>query len=472
MVLWRVWAEALSLSQRHLDEVSFDFTGMAEAGIKHRPERPILQVNIPLRPSIACDGGRSAGPAKNLDALVEFDHPAKVNNNRYRGKCLAAKSWSEAVLAAVRRHVAISGSKVFTRHALIDAELDRIVAATGSAGATPHQTLSRELQQLRDAGVLAFVEPGTYRLAGSILVAKPTGATKGVFVTGPDSAYQDEVDRFYRFPKQYLPAASRIVGEWIVYLEPRRSGKRGYFAVAKVEKVTSDPTNPGMHLALLEPGSFLELGRSVPFNIDGSPAERGLLNSDGSLKGLKQSAIRPLSNADFNRIVELGLVEEDEVLPRESEEQAGLSLVQEEHAPFEGPIDREIMLVNRKVRDRQFRKTVLDAYDGRCALTGMRLINGGGRLETQAAHIMSVEAGGPDRVNNGLALSGTAHWMFDRGLIGVSDTGNILLSSKINDIQGVQKILYNDGKVRLPISAASRPHPHYLEWHRQKCFHG
>jgi putative restriction endonuclease len=54
---------------------------------------------------------------------------------------------------------------VFTRQELIDAELDRIISETASEGATPHMTLSRELQQLRDAGVLEFVDDrGTYRL--------------------------------------------------------------------------------------------------------------------------------------------------------------------------------------------------------------------------------------------------------------------------------------------------------------------
>jgi putative restriction endonuclease len=129
------------------------------------------------------------------------------------------------------------------------------------------------------------------------------------------------------------------------------------------------------------------------------------------------------------------------------------------------------MLSNRKVRDRQFRKRVLDVYDGRCALTGMKLINGGGRAEAQAAHIMSVEAGGPDVVNNGIALSGTVHWMFDRGLISLSDEGGILLSRKINDIEGVQKLVYSDGNARLPASATSRPHSRYLQWHRRECFH-
>jgi hypothetical protein len=53
------------------------------------------------------------------------------------------------------------------RNSVIPPELNRIVSETGSEGATPHQTLSRELQQLRDAGVIEFVDDrGTYRLVG------------------------------------------------------------------------------------------------------------------------------------------------------------------------------------------------------------------------------------------------------------------------------------------------------------------
>lgn len=78
---------------------------------------------------------------------------------------MAGRDWSEVVEEAVRRHVDSTGDRVFTRQELQDAELDRIVSETGSEGVTPHQTLSRELQQLRDAGVLEFVDDhGTYRL--------------------------------------------------------------------------------------------------------------------------------------------------------------------------------------------------------------------------------------------------------------------------------------------------------------------
>lgn len=80
---------------------------------------------------------------------------------------MAGRDWSEVVEEAVRRHVASTGSDEFTRHELKDAELDRIVAETGSGGQTPEQTLSRELQQLRDQGVLEFIDDrGAYRLVG------------------------------------------------------------------------------------------------------------------------------------------------------------------------------------------------------------------------------------------------------------------------------------------------------------------
>ena len=105
---------------------------------------------------------------------------------------------------------------------------------------------------------------------------------------------------------------------------------------------------------------------------------------------------------------------------------------------------------SRKVRNRQFRKRVLDAYDNRCAFTGMRLMNGGGRAEVQAAHIMSVAADGPDSEVNGIALSGTVHWMFDRGLISLSDRGDILLSDRIEDRSSVERLIHPDRRARLP----------------------
>lgn len=290
--------------------------------------------------------------------------------------------------------------------------------------------------------------------------------TKGVFVIRSDSPYDDQPEIHYQFPAQYLSRASQFVGDWTVYYEPVKAGARGYHAAAKVLRIVPDPTRTAHYLALIEPGSYVTFEQDVPFRVSGELVERGILNDRGQISGRAQSAVRPISDQDFNRIVAIGLPDEPELLPRSG------PFVVEDQEPFDIPRDRTLVLSSRAKRDRAFRKRVLEAYDCRCALTGLKLINGGGRAEAEAAHIRSVEANGPDIITNGIALSGTVHWMFDRGLISLSDSLDILLSTKINDIEGVRKIINPNGHARLPSRTEWRPHPRYLQWHREACFAG
>ncbi len=103
-------------------------------------------------------------------------------------------------------------------------------------------------------------------------------------------------------------------------------------------------------------------------------------------------------------------------------------------------------------------------------MTARKLVNGGGRLEAQAAHIRSVEHGGPDSVRNSLALSGTAHWMFDRGLIGFKNDLKIIVHRKVDDREGVESIINPTCKLKASEIESYRQHPKFLSWHRE--FHG
>lgn len=383
--------------------------------------------------------------------------------------------WTDAVTNAIRRHVAKTGSPVFTRKALIAGEIGAMAAETRTRGSTPTQTMGRELQQLRDAGLIEFLKPGTYRWLGDMPEPEPSTPSKGLFLLPVAPGLADRPERSYRIPSQWLRTATRLIGQWIIYQASRPGDEGDYVAVARVERIDADPDREDGFTAQIDRGSYLEFGRAVPFRHDGTIVERGLLNAEGQLNGDRVARpVRAISDADFNRIVERGLITEDDLLPRtDTEEDTAVSqALFEERSVWEGPVDRATMLVNRTVRDRQFRKRVLDIYGARCALTGMKLINGGGRAETEAAHIMSVEAGGPDKVNNGIALSGTIHWMFDRGLISLSDAGDILLSREINDRESVERLIYPDRKARFPERADHRPDPRYLRWHRTECFHG
>src|SRR3954451_8299775 len=101
----------------------------------------------------------------------------------------------------------------------------------------------------------------------------------GVFIHRSDSIYDDSPAERYQFPSQYLGRVQSCVGDWIVYYEPRKvPDTRGYFAIAKIERVISDPVTPGMYLALIEPGSYLDFVNPVPFTeASGVVVEQGVL---------------------------------------------------------------------------------------------------------------------------------------------------------------------------------------------------
>lgn len=294
----------------------------------------------------------------------------------------------------------------------------------------------------------------------------------GVFIHRTDSIYDDVPSEQYQFPKQYLSRVQQCEGDWIVYLEPSKvKNTKGYFAVAKVQEIIPDPRTADMYVAVIEPGTYLDFGDPVPFRDADDVIEQGLLNDQGRISGRAQAAVRPLSPTDFARIVERGLVRDEDVLPRIdlTGEPDGFREVQRSFQHMSAR-ERVNQLTNRAVRDRNFRKNVLRAYGERCAITGLRLINGSGRAEAEAAHIRPVEHDGPDIVSNGLALSGTAHWMFDRGLVGISDDLAILVSRQTNDPDAVKSMINGSGKLLAPERLVDRPRAEFLTWHRENSF--
>lgn len=297
---------------------------------------------------------------------------------------------------------------------------------------------------------------------------------KGIFDTKANSGYDDEITRRYHFPPLYRVVAARLAGQWIIYREPQRNGgRRAYIAVARVTRIDPDPTRPGYSYATM--ADYLPFDRPVPFGGTGVYAEEALRAlRDPTRVGayLQGKSIRIISDADFGAIALAGL---GETLARENAVRLELDPAHVDletldlvRSPPEEQARRiEQILVNRKVRDANFRRQVCDAYDGRCAVTGLRIINGGGKSEAQAAHILPVALGGPDIVQNGLALSGTAHWLFDRHLISLTDDYRLLVShNKVpSELRGL--FARHMDRIHLPGDSRLWPHPGYLARHRQ-----
>ena len=124
-------------------------------------------------------------------------------------------------------------------------------------------------------------------------------------------------------------------------------------------------------------------------------------------------------------------------------------------------------------RDARFKVSVISGYHFTCALTGYRLIASKSTyVPLEAAHIHAHSQRGPDTPDNGLALTPTAHDLFDAGLWTVDDNLRILVAH--SDI--AESILPGGSHFKLadlhgrPLSfapqATLRPDPAHLAWHR------
>lgn len=296
-----------------------------------------------------------------------------------------------------------------------------------------------------------------------------------VFIQNPTSIYKDDPGRAYHFPKRYLNVVRETVGDWVIFYESRK-GAFGYVSVQRVLDVVPDQAKPDHYFALLEQGSELSFERIVPrADGDGQAFETSLRGADGRpiAGGVSVSAVRRLRPEEFAAICDYGLEEQmvPEALPRHAEvplpgfAEAPAAF---EHAPLAG--FRPDVLITRKLRDASFARQVKAAYGARYAISGLELRNGGGRPEVEAAHIRPVAHDGPDTVRNGLALSGTLHWMFDRGLIAVAEDLTILISHNKVDGETAARLIAPDRKLYVPENPRLHPHPEYLRYHRENIF--
>jgi putative restriction endonuclease len=288
-----------------------------------------------------------------------------------------------------------------------------------------------------------------------------------VFTTSESSIYDDLPEVRYHFPSTYLRQVQATIGDWILYYEPRRTegpnsstGRQAYFAIARVSHIDQDVKNSGHHYAYLN--SYLEFDEAVPFRVGDTYHESMLQKSDGTTnRGSFGRSVRLMPAEEFASILTSGF----------NREFAPWEISMHVAEPVPEYVSRPIIeqVINRKFRDRAFRSHVRAIYRNTCALTGLQLINGGGRPEVQAAHIRSVEDNGPDSIRNGIALTGTVHWLFDRGLISFEDDGRVLQTGQgLPDL--MQRLLPSNGKLKLPEQLHHRPHPIYLRWHRENKF--
>jgi hypothetical protein len=121
--------------------------------------------------------------------------------------------------------------------------------------------------------------------------------------------------------------------------------------------------------------------------------------------------------------------------------------------------DRVFAEITRRRGQDLFRRRLVRAYNGKCAITGCAAT-----VALEAAHIVPYRGHETNRVDNGLLLRADIHTLFDLGFIGIDpDTRRILVSSALH------KTEYDDLEGRLlaePRDRRCRPDISALQWRR------
>jgi putative restriction endonuclease len=90
-----------------------------------------------------------------------------------------------------------------------------------------------------------------------------------------------------------------------------------------------------------------------------------------------------------------------------------------------------------------------------------------------AAHIHQFAASGNNDIQNGLALSKNAHWMFDNGLWTLTDDYRVVVATSHFVEAGPDGLFlqqHHGCPIRLPSDTTKRPGTEFLAWHRSNRF--
>lgn len=133
------------------------------------------------------------------------------------------------------------------------------------------------------------------------------------------------------------------------------------------------------------------------------------------------------------------------------------------------------------IRKRGFRQAVIEAYDFKCAVCGLK-INSPKRTiwEVEAAHIVPHSSKGKDDILNGISFCHLHHWAFDVGWFSLYDDYTITVSpeaenlrdefGKLGNYEFIKSLNQSNIKISLPNHENIHPHLNSIKWHRENIF--
>lgn len=132
----------------------------------------------------------------------------------------------------------------------------------------------------------------------------------------------------------------------------------------------------------------------------------------------------------------------------------------------------QALIVPRARRDPGFRLEILRSYGHRCAVCGYDGRLDGDGFAPEAAHVRWHSEGGPDTLDNGVALCALHHRAFDRGALGLSEDHRILVSQSVHGGPSVDEWLvrYHAQPLGGPQPGLAPPALAHVRWHAREVF--
>ncbi len=122
-------------------------------------------------------------------------------------------------------------------------------------------------------------------------------------------------------------------------------------------------------------------------------------------------------------------------------------------------------------RSSQWRHQILAAWDRTCAFCGFDGQSNGAPVGIEAAHVRWFNIGGPDNLDNGLALCSLHHKLFDSGVLGLSDGETVVVSSTFSARTDEGKRVYElHGRGLQPRPGTRLPAEEHVQWHTSEVF--
>jgi len=116
---------------------------------------------------------------------------------------------------------------------------------------------------------------------------------------------------------------------------------------------------------------------------------------------------------------------------------------------------------------------ILEAWDRQCAFCGYDGQLSSSSVGLEAAHIRWFNLGGPDDLNNGMALCSLHHKLFDRGALGLDEEYRILVSTVYSARTEAGKRVYDlHSRPLRPRHGTALHAVEHVAWHGREVFRG